>query len=405
MSPGIWGIDGMNSLYPSTYSKGFMGNTFVYCAKFLITLYTSILVPLLPLLMVKMHLSLMLAASLISIFSLFNSLLQPLFGWIEDRINYNFFLVFGPPWVGIFIGAIGISSNYAWLILCLILAGIGISAFHPAAFGYVGKMNPNRRSIAISFLIMADALGFIVGPIAISLFVSFFGIEKLYLCAIPGVIITFALWKVISAGREEIIREPVDVFRQFQEMLIRLAPLFILTLSITIISINLFSLTPFFLKERGVSITMVGFFLSSFAFGSALGPMIGSLLTRKMGRVKVIRVSMILSICFVLVFLLAQSVSVQIIFFFLSGLSLMGPFSIIIDMGQEMFPKYLSTTSTLLNGFTWGIGGLLVVVTAKVAETLGIVSALMCLIIFPIANLLIAYFAWSTHWFQRFNRR
>jgi len=167
---------------------------------------------------------------------------------------------------------------------------------------------------------------------------------------------------------------------------------------------NLFSLSPFFLKERGVSITMVGIFLSSFAGGSALGPMIGSLLARKMGGIKVIRLSTTLSICSILIFLLTQSLTVQIIFFFFSGLFLMGPFSIIIEMGQEMFPKYLSTASTFLNGFTWGIGGLLVVVTAKVAATLGIRSALTCLIIFPIANLLITYFAWSTRRFQRFNQ-
>ena len=381
-----------------------MGNTFVYFAKFLITLYTSILFHLLPLVMAKMQLSLILAGLLVSIFSLFNSVLQPLFGLIEDRIYYNIFLILSPLWVGICIGAIGISSSYAWLILFLVLSRIGICAFHPAAFGYVGRMNSNRRQMAVSFLFMADALGFILGPIAISLFVSFFGIEKVYLCAIPGVIITFALGRVISSRRDERRGESVDVLRHFQEMLICLAPLFILTLSITIVSMNLFSLSPFFLKERGVSITMVGIFLSSFAGGSALGPMIGSLLTRKMGGVKVIRLSTTLSICSILMFLLTQSLTVQIIFFFFSGLFLMGPFSIIIEMGQEMFPKYLSTASTFLNGFTWGIGGLLVVVTAKVAATLGIRSALTCLIIFPIANLLITYFAWSTRRFQGFNQ-
>ena len=381
--------------------KSPMGNTFVYFSKFLIALDTSILAPLLPLLMLKMQLSLTLSGSLISIFSLFNSLLQPLFGWMEDRIGYRLFLVFAPLWVGIFIGAIGISPSYGWLVLSLILVGIGICSFHPASFAYAGRTNSNQRAIVISFLIMADALGFIIGPIAVTSFVSVFGIKKLYLWVVPSIIITIASWKMISLKGSSKTIEPLHDFRQFREIIIPLIPLFIFTLSIAIVSMNLFSLTPFLLKGTGIPITVVGFFLSAFAFGSALGPIIGSLLAKKMGKLRVIRLSMTLSICFLPIFLLSQRLVIQVCFFFLSGLGLMGPFSIMIDMAQEMFPKYLSMTSTFLSGFTWGVGGLLVVLTAKIAETLGVKNALIGMTVFPVINLFLAYFVLTTGWFQR----
>jgi len=65
-----------------------MANLTLYAAKCLITSYTSILAPLLPLIMQQMKLSLTQAGALISLFSLFNSLFQPVCGLVQDRFRF-----------------------------------------------------------------------------------------------------------------------------------------------------------------------------------------------------------------------------------------------------------------------------------------------------------------------------
>ena len=97
-----------------------MRNVALYFAKFLITAYTSILPPLLPVLMRDMNLSLTQAGGLVSFFSLFNSILQPLFGWVEDRLGYRRFLCLSPLWVGLFLGALGFARRISgrWRCSC-----------------------------------------------------------------------------------------------------------------------------------------------------------------------------------------------------------------------------------------------------------------------------------------------
>jgi len=68
------------------------------------------------------------------------------------------------------------------------------------------------------------------------------------------------------------------------------------------------------------------------------------------------------------------------------------PFSILIDMGQERVPQYLSTVSSLLGGFAWGSGGILIIVFAKIAETVGFENIIRGLIVFPVISLLLVYF-------------
>ncbi len=370
-----------------------MGNILIYCAKFLITSYTSILAPLLPLLMTEMHLSLTQTGALVSVFSLFNSLLQPLFGWTQDRIGFYFFLCFAPLWTGIFMGAIGIASSYGFLILFLLLAGLGICAFHPASFASMGKIDPERRAITISFLLMATSLGFVVGPMAISFFVTFFGIHKLYLIAIPGILITLALFKTVEHSKNRPPAGTHNGFYQIKAITISIFPLFAFALCISITLMNLFSFIPFLLRERGAAMTIVGFFLSALALGSAIGPLLGSLMVKHIGRVKVLVISAISSLGFLLLFLLpAIGPILQIIFLSFLGLALMLPFSILIDMGQERVPQYLSTVSSLLGGFAWGSGGILIIVFAKIAETVGFENIIRGLIVFPVISLLLVYF-------------
>jgi len=95
-------------------------------------------------------------------------------------------------------GILGIIPSYEWLITLLILAGIGICFFHPASFAAVGRTDAGRRSIVISYLMLASSLGFVVGPTLISLFTARCGMEKLYLIVIPGAIVTAALLKFFS---------------------------------------------------------------------------------------------------------------------------------------------------------------------------------------------------------------
>ena len=365
-----------------------MRNFSLYFAKFMITSYTSILSPLLPVLMLDMKLSLTQAGGLVSFFSLFNSILQPLFGWVEDRWGYYRFLCLAPLWVGLFLGALGFAPDFGSLALFLLLAGIGICAFHPASFAAVKSISPNDRSLIISLLLLAASLGFVAGPSLVTLFVSRFGLENLYLISMPGILATFALFKIIPKTRGNLREKGGGFDYPLAKIIAPIFPFFLFVFAVSITAMNLYSFVPIFLRQRGASVGMAGFYLSLFSLGCAVGPLAGSLFAKRAGRFRVMALSCILSVSSLLLFLSVQPASIgQMIAFLFLGLFLMFPVSILIGMAQERATQYVGTVSSFLGGFVWGCGGGLVIGFAKIAELMSIEWLLGGLVVFPLFSL------------------
>jgi fucose permease len=144
---------------------------------------------------------------------------------------------------------------------------------------------------------------------------------------------------------------------------------------------------PIFFREKGASVETIGFFLSAFALGCAIGPLLGSLMARRFGRLRTLVFSAASSIVFLLILLPAQSAPMgEILVLLLLGIALMFPFSVLIDMAQERVPQYLGTASSLLGGFAWGCGGVLVIFFATVAEAVGIEKVIAGLSLLPVIN-------------------
>ncbi|MBM3120852.1 MAG: MFS transporter, partial [Chloroflexi bacterium] len=95
------------------------------------------------------------------------SLLQPLFGWMADRIGPRRLVAGGILWMAATFGLAVISPGYLALFL-LILGGIGSAAFHPA-----GAMEATRsarahleqqETTAASLFFLLGQIGFILAP-------------------------------------------------------------------------------------------------------------------------------------------------------------------------------------------------------------------------------------------------
>jgi len=167
------------------FPKGQVGSlTLVH---FMMDFYSSILPPLLPLIIAKFSLSLTLAGSLVSTYSMANSLMQPLFGLLSDRLRGRVFIFWGPLFTALFISLIGWSPSYISLVILLFLAGLGISAFHPQATAVVGDEARHKRALGISLFLFGGTLGFAVGPLVITWWTSSFGLASVFAVGIPGI--------------------------------------------------------------------------------------------------------------------------------------------------------------------------------------------------------------------------
>ncbi|RMF92403.1 MAG: MFS transporter, partial [Nitrospinota bacterium] len=150
--------------------------------------YASFLSPLLPLIVKKLELSLTLAGMLAATSSVVSALFQPLFGIIADRLRHRTFILIAPMFTSLGMSALGLAPSYPLLLLCLIIGGLGVAAFHPQATAAAGQFSGDQKGLGISLFIFGGSLGFALGPLVITGLVSLWGLERSYLAAIPGLI-------------------------------------------------------------------------------------------------------------------------------------------------------------------------------------------------------------------------
>ena len=91
----------------------------------------SVLPALLPLFIYTYGLSLEQAGFLILANTALSSLLQPLLGYISDKLNQPRLIAAGTLLSACSTGMMGFVSSYESLLVCATLAGVGSSIFHP----------------------------------------------------------------------------------------------------------------------------------------------------------------------------------------------------------------------------------------------------------------------------------
>src|SRR5688572_6724841 len=86
-------------------------------------------------------------------------------GVLADRFSKRKLLT-----VGLIINAVGfvglaLSQNYGQAIACMIISGVGGSAFHPAATALIARLYPGATGRAFGLLGIGASAGFFLGPI------------------------------------------------------------------------------------------------------------------------------------------------------------------------------------------------------------------------------------------------
>lgn len=162
--------------------------------------FQSFIRPLLPVMADKFELSMAQVGLITGIAMFMAFLIQPIFGYLTDRYQTRLILLAGSFVGAICIPMVGIAP-YFWIVLLLIgMGSISSAVYHPTAAEMVSVYAGHRTGLAMSFFGLGGTLGFTLGPIVCSGYVSMIGLQRLPVLTFLGLLAFGILFIMIPAA-------------------------------------------------------------------------------------------------------------------------------------------------------------------------------------------------------------
>lgn len=309
-----------------------------------------------------------------------SALTQPFFGWLSDRVGPRWLAAGGVLWMVVFYsGAIFIPGPAG--ILCLILAALGSSSFHPVGTVQATLQGRSRlagrETTAASFFFMAGQMGHFIGPMITGLILAMLGLPALFILPMVAIPVGFSLAYQLRANTPH--PRPADGDGRIH---LQASAGFILTLAAVATlqswsQANMINFFPKYLKDMGLSAMTYGNIAGLFMGGSALGNVIGGHLGDRFAKRKVAATALFLAAF--PIFIMSQIGWSPWLYVLvpLAGACTGSVHSIMVVLAQRIISGGMALASGLILGFIFSSGALGMLLTGPIAETYGFPAVLV----------------------------
>lgn len=266
--------------------------------------YSAFLAPLLPNLIEKLSLSYT-QAGLLSTITQLPSLLNPLLGYMDDKISLRILTILAPAVTATTMSLLGMAPNYLSLVILLFITGLSISAFHAPSPAMIARVSGRQVGKGMSLYMAAGELGRTVGPLLASWGLLTFTLGDMFPIAIPGWIASLVVF-IRLKGLPVRIEKQVG-FRQVIPVVRRLfLPLIGILFFRSFLTTGLGVYLPTLLEGEGASIWKANTTLALYQFAGVFGAILGGTVSDRLGRKPVLFIVSALAPIMVLIFLHAN---------------------------------------------------------------------------------------------------
>lgn len=308
------------------------------------------------------------------------SLLQPLVGYVTDKraMPYSLPVGMGMTLVGLL--SLSRADNFSWILISSALVGAGSAVFHPEASRIAHMAAGHRRGLAQSLFQVGGNAGSSLGPLLAAWFIVPHGQAALSwfsIIAMLGVLVLFQVgqWQAQNLHRIHRKRAAKDVAHDAPapgRVAFAVGVLVLLIFSKYVYLASLTNYYTFYLMDRfQVSVQHSQYYLFLFLFAVAAGTIIGGPVGDRIGRKRVIWVS-ILGVAPFSLWLPHAGLYTTAVLTVIIGLVLASAFSAILVYAQELMPGKVGMIAGLFFGLAFGIAGIGSAVLGSVADSQGI---------------------------------
>jgi len=293
------------------------------------------------------------------------SVFQPVVGAYTDKNPKPYSQIFGMFFTMAGIGLLAYAPSYGYILLSVVLVGIGSSVFHPESSRVAYMASNGRRSFAQSVFQIGGNIGTALAPLLVAWIVLPNG-QHYILWFVGLAVLAQIILSYIAKWYSNTLKNTVKNAKKAIKMP-DLSPLKI-SGSIGILLVLIFSkyfyvasITSYFqfytMDKFGLNEVQAQVYLFYFLIAVAVGTLLGGIFGDRFGRKYVIWFSVLGAAPFTLVL---PYVDMQLtgILIVIIGLIISSAFPAILVYAQELLPKKIGMVSGLFYGFAFGMGGL-----------------------------------------------
>ncbi len=329
------------------------------------------------------------------------SILQPLIGLYTDTKPKPYLLPIGILFTLAGVVGLAFAPSFLYIMLAVILIGIGSSVLHPESSRVAYLAAGPRRGLAQSIFQVGGNMGQALAPVMTALIFVPLGQKGVAWFAIAAIVALIIQTKVAHWYKANLIASPKPAKKEAVSGPVG-ARGAIVGVSLVILLMLLFSkfvylssMTGFYsfyaIDRFGISVDQAQLILFALLFAGMAGTFFGGPLADRLGRRNMIWFSILGTAPFSLLLPFVHSVFWAVVLCIFIGFILMSGFSVIVVYAQELLPNKVGTVSGLVFGVSFGLGGVGSAVLGKVADVSGIDLVIQVCAYLPLLGLLAAF--------------
>ncbi|MFB8341039.1 MFS transporter [Brucella cytisi] len=315
-------------------------------------------------------------------FQIAGSLLQPIIGMVTDKRPAPFSPVVGMMFTLSGLVSLAFAHSYAVILVSVALIGIGSSIFHPEATRMARYAAGGRQGLAQGIFQVGGQAGGSLGPVLAALILVPWGQQSLAWFAVLALLaMSLLVW--IGSKQNE-IRAAFTAVRTGASASgepIRHAPA---TIAIGLVVLTLLMFTKnaygesfrsfytFYLMDKfGLSIPSAQMMLFIFLMSSAAGALIGGIVGDRIGRYKIIWISVLGPLPLTLMLPYVDLFWTGVLTVFIN-LIMASAFASILIYAMELLPNRIGLIGGLFYGLNFGLGGIAAAILGMLADQYGV---------------------------------
>ncbi|MDI2130726.1 MFS transporter [Yinghuangia seranimata] len=315
---------------------------------------------------------------------------QPFLGVVVDRMRVGWMAAAGVALAGLGVGLSGVVQPYFAVWTLILISGLGVAMFHPAA-GKAAREAAGESASAMSVFAAGGSVGFFLAPVLATPALVAWGVGSTVLFIPPAVLVAYVLHR--NRHRQRALAAAASAHRTGAD---RWRPFFVLT-AIEVVRSIMFSgmatfLELYWMRRLGASHTLAGVALTCAFAGGVAGTLLGGRIADRIGLVRTVQAGGFALLPMMVALRMTPGPYAPLPFVFLTGLALNIPFAVLVKLGQDYLPSRPGTAAGVTLGLAVSVGGLTAPLFGMVADARGPQAVFTILCFVPVLPLVLGRF-------------